>query len=75
MAAPVIPTIQARNRVLSSEEGRALFEREAQRILGLSSEEFLRRWDAGEYRNLPDTEETRRVMRVAFLIPFGRPHS
>lgn len=57
---------------LPPEEGRALFEREAQRLLGMSGEEFLRRWDAGEYRDQPETPELRNVMRVAFLISFAR---
>ena len=50
----------------------ALFEREAQRMLGISGEEFLRRWDAGEYRDLPDTPAHWNVMRMSFLIAFVR---
>ncbi len=61
--------------VLPPEEGRALFDREARLWLGLSGEEFLRRWDAGEYRNLPDTLEGRNVLRVIFLLPFVRQDS
>ena len=39
---------------LTPEEGRAFFEDEVQRLLGISGEEFLRRLDAGEYNNLYD---------------------
>lgn len=58
--------------ILSLEEGRALFDREARHWAGISGEEFLRRWDAGEYQNIPDTPEGRRVMSVIYLIPFAR---
>ena len=62
----------AETSVLPSTEARALFERQAQRLLNMSGEQFLRKWEAGEFRELPDTPEARRVMRVAYLIPFGR---
>lgn len=61
--------------VASPAEGRELFDRQARRLLGLSGEEFLRKWDAGEYRDLPDTPETRTVAYLALLIPFGRKNS
>ena len=60
-------------RTLSEEEGRAFFESEVQRRLGISSEEFFRRWDVGEYRDTPDSPENWDVYRIAMLIPFGRP--
>ena len=72
MALHAVDTADSEN-VLTADEGRELFEREARRLLGLSGKEFLRRWEAGEYRDLPETPETRKLMRVAFLIPFGRP--
>jgi hypothetical protein len=58
--------------VLPSEESRALFDSEAHHWAGVSGEEFLRRWDAGEYRDIPDTPEGHRIMSVIYLIPFGR---
>lgn len=57
---------------LSPEESLAMFDREAQHRLGITGEEFLRRWDAGEYRDIPDTPEGWRVMDVVFLLPFVR---
>ncbi|MBA2277606.1 MAG: hypothetical protein H0W06_07555 [Chloroflexia bacterium] len=57
---------------LSPEESRAMFDREARHWAGVPGEEFLRRWDAGEYRNIPDTPEGRRTMEVIFLLPFVR---
>lgn len=66
-------TTQELPTVLPPEEARAFFDRKARAILGISGPEFLRRWDAGEYRNLTEeTREERDIMRVAELIPFGR---
>lgn len=58
-------------RVLSASEGRALFDRQAQRELGISGEEFLRRWDAGLFRPVPDTPEGRNIGRLVMLMPFA----
>lgn len=55
-------------RELTREEGRELFDRTARQYMGMSGEEFLRAWDAGEIKN-PDRPE---VMRVVFAIPFAR---
>jgi hypothetical protein len=64
-------TRQSRPRC-SRRRKRALFDAEARHWAGVSGEEFLRRWDAGDYRDIPDTPEGRRIMRVIYLIPFGR---
>jgi hypothetical protein len=58
-------------QVLSASEGRAMFDRQAQRELGISGEEFLRRWDAGLYRPIPDTPEGRKIGRLVMLMPFA----
>jgi len=54
------------------EEGRALFDRQARQLVGMSGEEFIRRWDAGEFRDVADTAGHRHILRLASLIPFGR---
>ena len=46
---------------LTPEEARELFDNRARMELGISGEEFLRRWDAGEYIPVPDTTEGRKV--------------
>ena len=51
------------------------FEREIQRLMGMSGEEFILRYDAGEYRTLEDIPENWNVLRASFLIPFGRNNS
>jgi hypothetical protein len=55
--------------ILDQDEGRHLFDREAQRLLGISGDEFLRRWEAGEYDADPDRPE---IMSLAMLIPFAQ---
>ncbi|MFN8592289.1 MAG: hypothetical protein U0031_12590 [Thermomicrobiales bacterium] len=57
----------------TQEEGIALFDRYARRSLGISGAEFLRRWDSGAYRPVPDTLEGRAIGRLVMMIPFARP--
>ena len=57
---------------LNPEEGRELFDREARRLFGISGDEFLRRWDSGEYGPIPDTPEGRKLGRMYGLISFVR---
>jgi hypothetical protein len=55
-------------RVLSREEGKLLLDEQARRYLQMSGEEFIRRWDAGEF----DGPERSEVVRLAMLLPFAR---
>jgi hypothetical protein len=50
------------------EEGRAMLDRAAREVLSISGEEFLVRWDAGDYEGSDDPA----ITRVAMLIPFAR---
>jgi hypothetical protein len=50
------------------EEGREMLDRAAREVLNLTGEEFLARWDAGDYRDADDPA----ITRVAMLIPFAR---
>jgi hypothetical protein len=50
------------------EEGRAILDRAAREVLNISGDEFLAKWDNGEYRDADDPA----VTRVAMLIPFAR---
>ena len=56
-------------RELGREEGLQLLHENAQHYLGISGEEFLRRWDAGVYK---DGDRDRNVLLVASLLPFVR---
>lgn len=51
---------------LTPEEWRQLLEERARRYMGMSADEFVRAWNAGEIKN-PDRPE---VMSVLMLIPF-----
>jgi hypothetical protein len=56
--------------VMSREEANSFFNSAAERYLGISGEEFLRRWDAGNFKGPEfDTGAT----MVAMLIPMVRP--
>jgi hypothetical protein len=57
---------------LSREEGRALFDRQARELMNMSGEEFLRRYDAGEFDDILDDSDHPHLMHLAMLIPFGR---
>jgi hypothetical protein len=58
--------------IATPEEGRALFDRQARKTLGISGNEFLKNWDAGKYRPVPDTADGRKVGRLVMLMPFAR---
>lgn len=59
-------------RWLTDEEAHAIFDAEARRVMQMSGEEFLRRYDAGEYDDVPDDVDHLDFMDLVFLIPFGR---
>ncbi len=69
------PDIQAPIRFTTTEEGRAIFDDQARRLMNMSGEEFLRRWDAGEFAEIADAPGHRHIMRLSMLIPFGRQQS
>ena len=58
--------------ILTEEEGIALFDAEAHKALGISGEEFLRRWDAGEIPPVPDTPEGRPLGHLVMMLPLVR---
>ena len=53
---------------LTREEGRAMFDRNAREWLGMSGDEFIEKWEAGEIED-PDRTD---VIMLAIMIPFGR---
>lgn len=57
---------------VTPEEGRELFDEQARRLMGMSGEEFLRRWDDGEFRDVTTGPEHGKLIRLVMLIPFGR---
>lgn len=61
----VVPEVQE----LSAEQGRTLFDKTARKLLSISGDEFLARWDRGDYE---DEQENMAVTKIAMLIPFAR---
>ena len=59
-------------RVPSVRQAEALFDHQARTLLGISGDEFLRRWDAGEYQRPLSPEEARKIRRLDILLPFAR---
>ena len=53
---------------VTREQGRAMLDRAAMDELGMPGDQFLARWDAGDYDDADDPA----VTRVAMLIPFAR---
>lgn len=58
--------------ILPAAEGRRLFDFEARRVTGLSGEEFLRSYDAGESIEDDETPEGRAIMGLIMQTSFGR---
>ena len=61
--------VNANIQELSDEEGRELFDLQARRYLGMSGEEFVLRWEAGEFN---EGRENPAVVRLAMLLPFAK---
>lgn len=58
---------------LTHEEAIGWFDRKVQYLLGISTEEFLRRWDAGEYYGIGEEGIGRQVNELVMLMPVVRP--
>ena len=65
---PKLPPV----RELTPEEGRAYFDACARELTGMSGEEFLRRFDSGEFDDILDEPEYPHLMHLWMLIPFAR---
>lgn len=74
VAPPKSPELDLPYRVLSLEEGQAMFDIQAREITGMSGDEFIAKWDAGEYfdRDLDADQAGRTITFLASLIPFAR---
>jgi hypothetical protein len=59
-------------RFLDDDESHQFFDAQARRLMNMSGEEFLRRYDAGEFAAPWDDRQQRAVMKLAMLAPFGR---
>lgn len=59
-------------RWLNDEEAHTVFDAEARRVMGMSGEDFLRRYDAGEFNAIHDNGENTDFVRLEMLISWGR---
>jgi len=73
MSTTTNPTTTSSVRWLDDDEARAEFDAQIRQWLGLSGDEFLRRWDAGDYRGIEDDVDHPDVMNAASLISPVRP--
>lgn len=56
---------------LSESEAASLFDKIAWQRLRISGDEFMKRWNAGDYRG-KDWDDVPGLAEVALLIPFAR---
>ncbi len=63
---PIAADSLPRSHSLTAEESRALFDQRAKELLGMSGDEFRRKWEAGEIED-PDRSE---VLQVWMLLPW-----
>ncbi len=54
---------------LTLKQGSALLDKQVRKYLHLSGDEFIKKWDAGEFDENPDRPE---IMRLVMLIPFAK---
>ena len=59
-------------RFLDDEESRQYFDRQARRLMNMSGDKFLRRYDAGEFDGELDGPRHRHLAKLVMLLPFGR---
>ena len=59
-------------RFLDEDEGREYFDARARELMGMSGEEFLLRYDAGEYKDIKDDGEDHNLIMLIMMIPLAR---
>jgi hypothetical protein len=59
-------------RFLEDEESRAFFDAQARRLMGISGDDFIRRYDDGEFEDAPDDPQHHAITELVMLLPFGR---
>jgi hypothetical protein len=56
---------------ISDEEARAYFDAQARRLLGISGDEFLDRYEAGEYWGETDFDRYHKINKLIMIMPFA----
>jgi len=57
---------------VTPEEGREIFDHQATELLGMSGEEFLRRWDAGEFVDVFEGPDHLKLVDMYLMLPLVR---
>jgi hypothetical protein len=57
---------------ISAAEAREVFDYQARKLMGMSGEEFLRRWDEGEFRDLFDKRGHEDLTHLVLMMGLGR---
>lgn len=58
--------------ILSRHEADEVFDNEVRRLMdGMSGEEFIRRWEVGEFEKIVDKPGSRHIMRLVLMMPGG----
>jgi hypothetical protein len=57
---------------LTPEQSLEEFDRRARRLMNISGEEFVRRWEAGEFRDRLDHPEHPEILELVMLLPLVR---
>jgi hypothetical protein len=60
---------------VTPEQGRCLFDEAVRREMNISGEEFIQRWEAGEYWGIADEEGHRHIGDLIMMIPLARQDS
>ena len=67
MTESTLPTV-----VLDEQFGQEFLDQQARRLVGMTGDEFLRRWEAGEFDNNLHDPDHPEIADIAALIPFVR---
>ncbi|MDQ3411047.1 MAG: hypothetical protein M3509_02905 [Chloroflexota bacterium] len=59
-------------RMLNREETRTFFDDKVRELLGISAEEFVERWHAGDYADILDNSPRSDIMYLTLLGNLGR---
>ena len=71
MASPV-EVVESPVRDLSLKESWAFFDAKAQELMGIGGDEFIRRWNAGDYDAIADDPAHSDIMYLALFLPRDR---
>ena len=64
---------QAGVRHIDDDEAFAIFDYQSQKLMGMHAEEFLRRWDAGDFHDQFDTPGHEKLTLLVMMMTLVRP--